>query len=40
MQTMLNAMRLRALGAELCGQPVDSARIYDFAVRGLTRGRD
>jgi AcrR family transcriptional regulator len=39
MQTMLNAMRLRALGAELSGQPVDSARIYDFAVRGLS-GRD
>jgi AcrR family transcriptional regulator len=37
MQTVLGAMRLRGLGAELSGKVIDSSQIYDFAVRGLTR---
>ena len=35
MQLVLGALRLRSLGAELYGVPVDSAHIYEFAVRGL-----
>ncbi|BCI52976.1 TetR family transcriptional regulator [Mycolicibacterium litorale] len=35
MQTALGAMRLRVLGAELSGAPVDAGHIYDFCVRAL-----
>jgi len=35
MQANLGAMRLRSLGAELNGVPIDGAHIYDFCVRGL-----
>jgi AcrR family transcriptional regulator len=35
MQTVLGAMRLRMLGAELNGLPIDSGHIYEFCVRGL-----
>jgi AcrR family transcriptional regulator len=35
MQANLGAMRLRSLGAELNGIPIDAKHIYDFCVRGL-----
>ncbi|CAN5511585.1 TetR/AcrR family transcriptional regulator [soil metagenome] len=35
-QLTLGALRLRSLGAELYGVPVNSANIYYFALRGLT----
>jgi AcrR family transcriptional regulator len=35
MQTVLGAMRLRMLGAELNGVPIDGGHIYEFCVRGL-----
>ena len=35
MQTVLGAMRLRMLGAELNGVPIDSGHIYEFCLRGL-----
>lgn len=35
MQLMLGALRLRNLGTELYGTPVDSGHIYEFAFRGL-----
>ena len=35
MQSMLGAMRLRALSDELGGAPVDGEHIYQFCVRGL-----
>lgn len=35
MQAVLGAMRLRSLGVELNGVPIDGAHIYDFCVRGL-----
>ncbi|KAA0111982.1 TetR/AcrR family transcriptional regulator [Mycolicibacterium sp. P1-5] len=35
MQAVLGAMRLRSLGAELNGVPIDGAHIYNFCVRGL-----
>lgn len=35
MQLVLGALRLRNLGTELYGAPVDSSQIYAFAVRGL-----
>lgn len=35
MQTALGALRLRSLGSELFGRPVDGAQIYDFCLRGL-----
>ncbi|KUI24589.1 TetR family transcriptional regulator [Mycobacterium sp. IS-1496] len=35
MQSVLGAMRLRVLGAELSGAPVDAHHIYDFCVRAL-----
>lgn len=38
MQSALGAMRLRSLGAELNGVPIDGADIYDFCVRGLLPG--
>jgi len=33
----LGAMRLRVLGAELNGVPIDADHIYDFCVSGLIR---
>lgn len=36
MQSSLGAMRLRALGAELNGAPVDGTHIYEFCMRELT----
>jgi uncharacterized protein (TIGR00369 family) len=35
MQTILGALRLHWLGAELNGAPIDSAQLYDFCVRAL-----
>ena len=35
MQSTLGAMRLRVLGAELSGAPVDADHIYEFCVRAL-----
>jgi len=35
MQTILGALRLHWLGAELTGVPIDSAHLYDFCVRAL-----
>ena len=35
LQTVLGAMRLRSLGVELNGVPIDGDHIYDFCVRGL-----
>ncbi|MGE2713687.1 TetR/AcrR family transcriptional regulator [Mycolicibacterium litorale] len=35
MQLVLGAMRLRVLGAELSGAPVDPGHIYDFCARAL-----
>jgi uncharacterized protein (TIGR00369 family) len=35
MQTILGALRLHWLGAELTGAPIDSAHLYDFCVRAL-----
>jgi hypothetical protein len=40
MQTALGAMRLRVLGAELTGVPVEAAHIYTFCVRSLERSAD
>ena len=40
MQSALGAMRLRVLGAELTGVPVDADHIYDFCVSSLTSRRD
>ena len=40
MQTVLGAMRLRVLGAELNGVPIDANHIYEFCARGLTRDGD
>ena len=37
LQTVLGAMRLRALGAELNGVPIDANHIYEFCARGLAR---
>lgn len=37
MQTVLGALRLRDLGAELNGVPIDSSHLHAFCVRGLTR---
>ena len=39
MQTVLGAMRLRVLGAELNGVPIDANHIYEFCVRGLAGTR-
>jgi AcrR family transcriptional regulator len=36
MQASLGSMRLRSLGAELNGVPIDANHIYDFCTRGLT----
>ena len=35
MQSALGAMRLRVLGVELNGVPIDADHIYEFCVRGL-----
>lgn len=35
MQTILGALRLHWLGAELTGTPIDAAHLYDFCVRAL-----
>ena len=35
LQSVLGAMRLRSLGVELNGVPIDGDHIYDFCVRGL-----
>lgn len=35
MQATLGAMRLRSLGVELSGVPIDGEHIYEFCVRGL-----
>lgn len=40
MQTALGAMRLRALGAELGGAPIDAELIYTFCLHGLARTTD
>jgi AcrR family transcriptional regulator len=37
MQSALGAMRLRVLGAELNGVPIDADHIYDFCVSGLVQ---
>jgi AcrR family transcriptional regulator len=37
MQSVLGAMRLRVLGVELNGVPIEARHIYDFCVRGLLR---
>jgi uncharacterized protein (TIGR00369 family) len=35
MQTLLGALRLRWLGAELNGTPIDAGKLYDFCCRAL-----
>jgi uncharacterized protein (TIGR00369 family) len=35
MQSVLGALRLHWLGAELTGAPIDAAQLYDFCVRAL-----
>src|SRR6201988_3398055 len=35
MQTILGALRLHWLGAELTGAPIDAANLYDFCIRAL-----
>jgi AcrR family transcriptional regulator len=37
MQTVLGALRLRDLGAELNGVPIDGNHVYTFSLRGLLR---
>ena len=37
MQSALGAMRLRVLGAELNGTPLEGRHIYDFCLRALTK---
>jgi AcrR family transcriptional regulator len=37
MQTVLGALRLRALGAELNGSPIEGDHIFEFCVRSLLR---
>ena len=34
-QTILGALRLHWLGAELTGAPIDAAHLYDFCIRAL-----
>ena len=36
MQTALGAMRLRVLGAELNGAPIEGQHIYEFCMRAST----
>ncbi|OBK40743.1 TetR family transcriptional regulator [Mycobacterium sp. 1245111.1] len=40
MQTVLGALRLHWLGAELTGAPIDAAHLYDFCVRALGADED
>jgi uncharacterized protein (TIGR00369 family) len=40
MQTVLGAMRLHWLGAELTGAPIDAAQLYDFCIRALGADSD
>jgi len=40
MQAALGAMRLRVLGAELNGTPVEADEIFDFCISGLAGRRD
>jgi AcrR family transcriptional regulator len=40
MQTVLGALRLHSLGAELTGTPVDSRHLFEFCMRGLGREAD
>jgi AcrR family transcriptional regulator len=35
LQSVLGAMRLRSLGVELNGRPIDGHHIYEFCVRGM-----
>ncbi|MGH3595677.1 MAG: hotdog fold thioesterase [Mycobacterium sp.] len=35
MQTVVGALRLHWLGAELTGAPIDAAQLYDFCIRAL-----
>jgi hypothetical protein len=35
MQSVLGAMRLRVLGAELNGTPLEGSHIYEFCLRAL-----
>jgi AcrR family transcriptional regulator len=37
MQTVLGALRLRDLGAELNGVPIEGSHVYTFSVRGFLR---
>jgi uncharacterized protein (TIGR00369 family) len=39
MQTLLGALRLHWLGAELNGTPIDSGQLYDFCIRALGAGQ-
>lgn len=38
MQTLLGALRLHWLGAELTGMPIEAAQLYDFCIRALGDG--
>jgi uncharacterized protein (TIGR00369 family) len=40
MQTILGALRLHWVGAELTGAPIDAAHLYDFCVRALGTDED
>jgi hypothetical protein len=35
MQSVLGAMRLRSVGVELNGRPIEGHHIYEFCVRGM-----
>jgi AcrR family transcriptional regulator len=37
MQTVMGALRLRVLGAEIHGIPIDSEHIYDFCIRAVRK---
>ncbi|KAA8969546.1 hotdog fold thioesterase [Mycobacterium sp.] len=39
-QTVLGAVRLHWLGAELTGAPIDAAQLYEFCIRALGAGDD
>jgi uncharacterized protein (TIGR00369 family) len=40
MQTVVGALRLHWLGAELTGAPIDAAQLYDFCIRALGADSD
>lgn len=40
MQTVLGALRLHWLGAELTGTPIDTGQLYDFCIRALGADSD